>query len=73
MRHILSGQMAGSYLKLRHGILSDTLFINILVIRFCTDGINDAVNYDSAPWTSLCKLRSTPDRHHVRFLFTSAI
>ena len=53
MRRILSRQMAVSYLKLGHGILSDTLFNNILVIRFCTVGVNAAVNYDSVPWNSL--------------------
>ena len=42
--------MAGSYRKLGHDILSDTLVINILVIRFCTVGVNDAVNCDSAQW-----------------------
>lgn len=53
MRHILSRQMAGSYLKLGHDILSGALFINILVILFCTVGVNADVNYDSAPWNSL--------------------
>jgi hypothetical protein len=73
MRRILSRQMAGPYLKLGHGILSDTLFIYILVIRFCKIGANDIVNYDFTPWNSVFNLRSTPDRHHPRLLFASAI
>lgn len=63
--------MAGLYLKLGHGILSDPLFINILVIRFCTVVVNDTVNYDSAPWNSLCNLRSTPDRDDFGLLLPS--